>query len=134
MNINPLAGKPAIPSILVNVPKLVSAYYSNVPDASVPEQRVSFGTSGHRGSSFVNTFNERHILAITQAICLYRSQHNISGPLFLGRSDPWALDRPLRPSERLGSLSHDVLIVPQLFGGETNNRTTNGAHSDMMIP
>jgi phosphoglucomutase len=93
MTISPLAGKPATPSILVNVPKLVSAYYSEVPDAAVPEQRVSFGTSGHRGSSFEKTFNERHILAITQAICLYRAGQKINGPLFLG-ADTHALSAP----------------------------------------
>lgn len=93
VTINPLAGKPATPSILINVPKLVSAYYSNVPDPSVQEQRVSFGTSGHRGSSLDKTFNERHILAITQAICLYRREQKISGPLFLG-ADTHALSAP----------------------------------------
>ena len=66
---NPLAGKPAPPATLVDVPRLVTAYYTGVPDASVPAQRVAFGTSGHRGSAFENSFNERHVLAITQAIC-----------------------------------------------------------------
>ena len=93
MTISPLAGKPANESILVNVPKLVSAYYTGIPDPSIPEQRVSFGTSGHRGSSFDNAFNERHILAISQAICLYRQQHKIDGPLFLGM-DTHALSVP----------------------------------------
>src|SRR5690242_19778113 len=82
--ISPLAGKPAPASLLVDVPKLVTAYYTQVPDPSVPAQRVSFGTSGHRGSSFDSTFNEWHILAITQAICLYRTQHHTNGPLFIG--------------------------------------------------
>jgi phosphoglucomutase len=67
MKISPLAGKPAESGRLVNVPRLVTAYYTGVPDYSVPEQRVAFGTSGHRGSPFENTFNEWHILAITQA-------------------------------------------------------------------
>ena len=93
MTTSPLAGKPAPPSILVNVPKLVSAYYSGVPDPVQPEQRVAFGTSGHRGSSLDRTFNEWHILAITQAICLYRSQQGIDGPLFLG-ADTHALSAP----------------------------------------
>jgi phosphoglucomutase len=70
--------------MLVNVPRLVTAYYTATPDASVPGQRVAFGTSGHRGSSFDKAFNEWHILAISQAICPYRAQQNIDGPLFLG--------------------------------------------------
>lgn len=84
MKRSPLAGKPAEPSMLVNVPKLITAYYSDVPDPSVPGQRVAFGTSGHRGSAFQKAFNEWHILAISQAICIYRRQQNIDGPLFLG--------------------------------------------------
>jgi phosphoglucomutase len=84
MKISPLAGKPAESGRLVNVPRLVTAYYTGVPDYSVPAQRVAFGTSGHRGSAFENTFNEWHILAITQAICLYRKRQQITGPLFLG--------------------------------------------------
>ena len=93
MKINPLAGKPAPLGILVDVPKLVTAYYTGIPDPSVPEQRVAFGTSGHRGSSFKLAFNEWHILAITQAICLYRKRQNISGPLYLGM-DTHALSVP----------------------------------------
>ncbi len=93
MKISPLAGKPAPPGILVDVPRLVSAYYTGVPDPAVPGQRVAFGTSGHRGSSFKLAFNEWHILAITQAICLYRKRQNISGPLYLGM-DTHALSVP----------------------------------------
>jgi phosphoglucomutase len=84
MNISLLAGKPAESGQLINVPRLVTAYYTGVPDYPVPAQRVAFGTSGHRGSAFENTFNEWHILAITQAICLYRKRQQITGPLFLG--------------------------------------------------
>ena len=84
MEISPLAGKPAAPDILINVPRLVTAYYTGQPDPNVPAQRVAFGTSGHRGSSFDNAFNEAHILAITQAICIYRKQQGIDGPLFMG--------------------------------------------------
>jgi len=84
MSISPLAGKPAPQSILVNVPRLMTAYYSLVPDPKVAAQRVSFGTSGHRGSAFDYAFNQDHIVAITQAICEYRKQHGIDGPLFLG--------------------------------------------------
>ncbi len=93
MQTSPLAGKPAQPSILVNVPRLVTAYYSNRPDPSVPGQRVAFGTSGHRGSAFENSFNEWHVLAISQAICDYRAQQGIDGPLFLG-IDTHALSEP----------------------------------------
>jgi phosphoglucomutase len=90
---SPLAGKPAPRNILVNVPRLVSAYYTNLPDAHVPAQRVSFGTSGHRGSSFTSSFNEAHILAITQAICEWRKAQGISGPLYMGM-DTHALSEP----------------------------------------
>ena len=93
MNVSPRAGQPANLSKLVNVPQLVTAYYTQVPDPSVPEQRVAFGTSGHRGSAFDKAFNEWHILAISQAICLYREQQKIEGPLFLGM-DTHALSVP----------------------------------------
>lgn len=92
MNINPLAGKPAPPSILIDVAKLIAAY-TNVPDPARPEERVVFGTSGHRGSSLKNGFNEWHILAITQAICEWRKANQIDGPLFLGM-DTHALSQP----------------------------------------
>src|ERR1019366_2986043 len=93
MKVSPYAGKPAPQEMLVNVPRLVTAYYTDTPDSSVPEQRVAFGTSGHRGSSFKTAFNEWHILAISQAICLFRKQHEIDGPLFLGM-DTHALSVP----------------------------------------
>jgi len=93
VTISPAAGKPADASILVNVPKLVTAYYELRPDLSDPSQRVVFGTSGHRGSAFDVAFNEWHILAITQAICEHRKLNNISGPLFLGM-DTHALSEP----------------------------------------
>ena len=93
MKISPLAGKPAPQNILVNIPKLVTAYYTGKPDASVIAEKVSFGTSGHRGSSFKNSFNENHILAITQAICLYRKEQKTDGPLYLG-FDTHALSAP----------------------------------------
>ena len=82
MKVSLFAGKPAEASMLVNVPKLITAYYTEVPDPSMPEQRVSFGTSGHRGSALEMAFNEGHILAISQAICLYRRQQNIDGPVW----------------------------------------------------
>jgi phosphoglucomutase len=93
MPIDPRAGKPAPASLLVNVPRLITAYYAGRPDPAVRAQRVSFGTSGHRGSSFALSFNEPHILAITQAICQYRKQERITGPLFLA-ADTHALSDP----------------------------------------
>src|ERR1700691_3899990 len=93
MKIDPAAGKPADPSILVNVPKLVTSYYSLQPDPSDRRQQVVFGTSGHRGSAFDGAFNELHILAITQAICDYRKKQKIDLPLFLGM-DTHALSEP----------------------------------------
>ena len=90
---HPLAGQPAPSDLLVDVPRLVSAYYTGRPDPAVPSQRVAFGTSGHRGSSFDDAFNEWHVLAISQAICDYRKQQGIDGPLFLG-IDTHALSTP----------------------------------------
>ena len=93
MSLHPLAGKPAPKSILVNIPKLISAYYTQQPDPLEESQLVAFGTSGHRGCSFDSTFNENHILAITQAICDYRKKEGIDGPLFIG-IDTHALSEP----------------------------------------
>ncbi len=93
MTINNLAGKPAEQDMLVNIPKLVTAYYTGIPDSEISSQRVAFGTSGHRGSSFNNSFNENHILAITQAICYYRKEQKIDGPLYVG-FDTHALSAP----------------------------------------
>ena len=93
MEPNPLAGRLPDPSMLINTPAVVTAYYTGVPDPSIPEQRIAFGTSGHRGSSLKNSFNESHILAITQAICLYRKEKGINGPLFIGM-DTHALSTP----------------------------------------
>lgn len=91
--ISPLAGLRAESTMLINIPQLISAYYTGHPDSAVPAQRVAFGTSGHRGSAFTCSFNETHILAVSQAICWYRQKHDISGPLFLGR-DTHALSEP----------------------------------------
>src|ERR1041384_1621599 len=98
--------------MLVSVPRLITAYYTGVPDPSVSEQRVAFGTSGHRGSAFETAFNEWHILAITQAICLYRKQPQIDGPLFLGM-DTHALSVPAMASslEVLAANGVDVMIA-----------------------
>ena len=110
--ISPLSGKPAPRSLLVDVPRLVTAYYTGVPDPSVPSQRVAFGTSGHRGSSFELSFNEWHVLAITQAICEYRQSQHITGPLFLG-IDTHALSQPARASalEVLAANGVDVMLA-----------------------
>jgi len=97
MKIHPCAGKLPEASMLVNVPRLITAYYTGIPDASARGQRVAFGTSGHRGSAFDNAFNEQHILAITQAICHYRKQQGNDGPLFLG-IDTHALSEPAQAS------------------------------------
>ncbi|MGH9450088.1 MAG: phosphoglucomutase (alpha-D-glucose-1,6-bisphosphate-dependent) [Terriglobia bacterium] len=112
MNVSPEAGKPASTSILVNVPQLVTAYFTERPDPAVAGQRVAFGTSGHRGSSLTCSFNEWHILAITQAICLYREQQSIAGPLFLGM-DTHALSEPAFASalEVLAANGVNVMIA-----------------------
>jgi phosphoglucomutase len=110
MKISPAAGKPADPSILVNVPKLVTAYYTLRPDPSIPAQRVAFGTSGHRGSSFDTAFNEWHILAITQAICDYRKLQKIGGPLFLGM-DTHALSEPAFASALEVLAANDIEVM-----------------------
>jgi len=126
VKINAAAGKPANPSILVNVPKLVTAYYVVQPDPDAPSQRVIFGTSGHRGSSFDGAFNEWHILAITQAICDYRKQCKIDGPLFLGM-DTHALSEPAFASamEVLAANHVDVM----LSGGTVYTPTPAVSHA-----
>jgi phosphoglucomutase len=112
MRIDSLAGTLPDASRLVNVPKLVTSYYAQRPDSDVPEQRVLFGTSGHRGSAFQCTFNEWHILAITQAICSYRRNVRIRGPLFLGK-DTHALSEPAYASalEVLAANKVEVMIA-----------------------
>jgi phosphoglucomutase len=112
MKVHPSAGKPAEPSMLVNIPKLITAYYTEIPEPSEPGQRVAFGTSGHRGSSFDKTFNEWHVLAVSQAICRYRKQRGIDGPLFLG-IDTHALSLPAGASalEVLAANGVDVMIA-----------------------
>lgn len=115
MSLSPLAGKPAPRSILENIPALISAYYTETPSADDPSQLVAFGTSGHRGSSQDARFNEAHILAITQAICEYRAQQGITGPLYLGK-DTHALSEPAFRSvlEVLAAHSVSVRIDQQL--------------------
>ena len=118
MKVSPLAGKPVDPSRLVDVSRLVTAYFSGRPDPSAAAQRVAFGTSGHRGSSFDLSFNEAHIVAISQAICLYRKQHNISGPLYLGK-DTHALSAPAFASALEVLAANDVETMIDSAGGYT---------------
>ena len=118
MPVSPLAGKPADASILVDVARLVTAYYTGQPDPSVPAQRVAFGTSGHRGSSLDDAFNEAHILAITQAICLYRKGKGIDGPLFLG-IDTHALSEPAFASALEVLAENGVEVRVDAAGGYT---------------
>ena len=93
VSVSPLAGKPAPRELLVDLGRLERAYYDRVPDPANPAEQVSFGTSGHRGSSLRGSFNEAHIVAITQAICEYRRSQSIDGPLYMGK-DTHALSRP----------------------------------------
>jgi phosphoglucomutase len=111
MKVSPLAGKPAPESILANIPRLVTDYYALEPDPAATTQKVAFGTSGHRGTSLECSFNEEHILAITQAICLHRRQQGIDGPLFIG-IDTHALSEPAFASalEVLAANDVDVMI------------------------
>jgi phosphoglucomutase len=115
---NPAAGKPVSPESLVNIPRLVTAYFSSKPDPADPAQRVSFGTSGHRGSSLKNSFNEDHILATTQAICDYRRQARLTGPLFVG-IDTHALAEPALVSAIEVFAANDVDIMIDENGGYT---------------
>ncbi len=111
MTIHAFAGQPAPPSILVDTDKLVSSYWAEKPDPCVREQRVSFGTSGHRGSSFKRSFNENHIAAIMQAVCEYRAAQHTAGPLYLGK-DTHALSEPAFATaiEVLAANGVDVMI------------------------
>ena len=118
MSISPYAGKPAEPEMLINVPRLVTAYYACRPDPAIPAQRVAFGTSGHRGSSLDHAFNEAHILAITQAICLYRQQQGINGPLFLG-IDTHALSEPALASALEVLAANEVEVMVDADRGYT---------------
>jgi phosphoglucomutase len=145
MNVNTRAGTVALPSDLIDVEALIHAYYTLVPDVSIPEQRVVFGTSGHRGSSLNTAFNEHHILATTQAIVEYRAQQGITGPLFIG-IDTHALSRPAQMTalavlvangvrvtmdSRDGftptpSLSHAILAYNRAGHGQASGGTADG--------
>jgi phosphoglucomutase len=116
--VSPLAGKTIEPSMLVNVPRLVTAYFAGEPDPAVPSQRVAFGTSGHRGSAFDNAFNEAHILAISQAICRYRGRSGVTGPLFVG-IDTHALSEPALASAIEVFAANDVTVMIDERNGYT---------------
>jgi phosphoglucomutase len=116
--INPLAGKTVDPSMLVNVPRLVTAYFAGKPDPSLQAQRVAFGTSGHRGSAFNNAFNEAHILAISQAVCDHRNSRGITGPLFIG-IDTHALAEPALASALEVFAANGVDVMVDERGGYT---------------
>src|ERR1700754_76025 len=117
-DINPLAGKPAPPSMLANVPRLVTAYFANRPDPKVAAQRVAFGTSGHRGSAFNNAFNEAHILGISQALCDHRQRSGITGPLFVG-IDTHALAEPALASALEVFAANGVTVMIDANDGYT---------------
>ncbi len=118
MSIDPLAGKPAPRSLLVNVPQLVTAYYTGHPSPDDPERYVAFGTSGHRGSSLSGTFNEEHIVAIAQAICDYRRSIGVTGPLFIGK-DTHALSEPAFVSAMEVFAANGIEVRHQEGGGYT---------------
>jgi phosphoglucomutase len=116
--VSQLAGKTIDSSMLVNVPRLVTAYFTGKPDPTIPSQRVAFGTSGHRGSAFDTAFNEAHILAISQAICHHRSQSGITGPLFIG-IDTHALSEPALASALEVFSGNEVDVMIDERGGYT---------------
>jgi phosphoglucomutase len=146
MSIHPLAGKPTPPSMLVNVPRLIAAYYTTTPDPAVAEQRVAFGTSGHRGSSLTAAFTEAHILAITQAICVYRASQGVDGPLYLGK-DTHALSEPafISALEVLAANGVDVMVdaangytptpvISHAILGANRGRTSHSADGIVITP
>src|SRR6201993_4852522 len=129
--------------MLVNVPRLVTAYFTGEPDPTAPSQRVAFGTSGHRGSAFGNAFNEPHILAISQAICRYRSRSRVTGPLFVG-IDTHALAEPALASAIEVFAANGVDIMIDEHGGYTptpvishailsHNKGRSGGHADGVV-
>jgi phosphoglucomutase len=116
--ISPLAGEPVPPSSLVNIARLTTAYFTRTPDPSIATQRVAFGTSGHRGGAFASAFNEAHILAITQAVCLYRRHAGFDGPLFMGM-DTHALSEPAFASALEVLAANGVETMIDEHGGYT---------------
>src|SRR3954468_5606131 len=143
MALHALAGQPPPPSMLADIPRLITAYYTEKPDPGVATQRVSFGTSGHRGSSRLGSFNEGHILAITQSICEYRSANGVEGPLFLAK-DTHALSEPAFASalEVLTANGVDVMVDTDLGYTPTPalsqailkyNQGRTGGHADGIV-
>jgi phosphoglucomutase len=118
MPVDPLAGKPAPSEILVNIPRLISAYYTNKPDPQVASERVAFGTSGHRGTSLSDSFNEDHVLAISQSIVDYRRGHGIDGPIFVGK-DTHALSEPALATALEVFAANDLVVMIQSDQGYT---------------
>ncbi|MGD8371768.1 MAG: phosphoglucomutase (alpha-D-glucose-1,6-bisphosphate-dependent) [Syntrophobacterales bacterium] len=116
MAVHELAGKPAPRSLLANIPRLVRAYYTNTPDVSESSQRVAFGTSGHRGSSLSNSFNQDHILAISQAICEYRKSKNITGPLFMGMDTHGLSEAALASALEVFAARNITVMIQKDFG------------------
>ncbi len=116
MKISPLAGKPAPPELLVDIPKLISAYYTEHPDPDNPLQQVSFGTSGHRGSSFDCAFNEDHILAISQAIAEYRTKQGSSGPLYIGKDTHGLSEPALRTAVEVFAANEVEIMLQEGMG------------------
>ena len=116
--ISPLAGKPAQIGMLVDLARLERAYYDRTPDVDAPDQLVSFGTSGHRGSAFRGSFNEAHVVAITQAICDYRRGQGIDGPLYMGK-DTHALSEPAQRTALEVLAANGVETIIQRDGGVT---------------
>ncbi len=115
MSVHPLAGKPVPAELLVNVPRLVASYYSEHPDPSATDQRVAFGTSGHRGSSLNRAFNEDHVLAISQAVSDYRAQQGVAGPLFLGMDTHALSEAALRSAvEVLAANGVEIVLADDL--------------------
>ena len=110
MTLHELAGKPAPRSLLINVPRVVSAYYTHKPDVSDSNHRVVFGTSGHRGSSLRNSFNEDHILSVSQAICEYRKSKDITGPLFMGMDTHALSEAALATAHQILTTGYHLLV------------------------
>jgi phosphoglucomutase len=144
MSTHALAGHPASPELLVNVPRLVAAYYTNQPDVDDPNQQVAFGTSGHRGSSLKSSFNENHVLAICQALCEHRKSRAITGPMYIGM-DTHALSEPAHTTAIEVFAANEVAIVIQAGLGYTptpvisrailsyNNGKTSGLADGVVI-
>jgi len=135
VKISPLAGKPAEQNILVNIPRLVTAYYTGKPDPSVTAEKVSFGTSGHRGSSFKNSFNENPILSITKAICLYRKVQKTDSPSYLGELFYDRIETKATPAqkEKLKNLSSAEIKHKELAGANTDSILSKAPGNNVAI-